>query len=1075
MTTIQTRKIIFGVMLMIAIASLLIQSRIKSSGQLKTNVVKAFLPEVGHDTSPRLPNMAQVPITRNEVGLGQSIKAQEGITTRGTGSGAILIAGILPETNGEVGATQRVEIVNRGYQIFDNLTGTSVLGPSDISTIWAGFGGPCETGGAGDAVVLYDKIADRWVISQFASATGGKPASEECFAVSTTSDATGSYYRYTFHLGANFIDSPHLSVRPSGYLMGDNVYDESGTERLGNQFFMFDRTAMLTGAAATFTSPGIDTGVGETYSISAHGVRVTSAAQLKSAPIQPAVSTLTINLTYASDATFTAAGLSTADIVNMKSANTFAASQFTNNFMDPINVNILVTAVPGINTLGGSNTSLFSQPFTTGIRDATRADATTPDDATMAGAGGSVPAGLADPIGGTHNWWVTKAQRKALGITADDFTSDGTYTFGGGWNYTYDPNNRAVAGKTDYIGVSMHEFSEIMGRIPGLGTTSIDGTPAYLQMDLFHYAAANTRGLTNGPGRSFSIDNGTTLLKAFNDASVCTKPCDPQDWASGTSDSFNAFSSSGVKNDLTAVDLRVMDVIGYDLQSAANSCTSAQMTSPANGSTIGTTTTLTWNKPDGNDQYYLVIGTTGAGSSNVLSESQGTNASKTLSNLPQGSLYVRLWSHCASTNVWSNNDYSYVVSGSCTTAQMTSPANGANIPSSQTFTWNTGSGNGQYYLHVGTTGVGSSNLLAESEGANTSRTLSNLPGPTIYVRLWSYCTSTSTWAFNDYVYHPPVGCATAQMTSPANGANIPSSQTFTWNTGSGNGQYYLHVGTTGVGSFNLLAESEGANTSRTLSNLPGTTIYVRLWSYCTSTSTWAFNDYSYRVSSAIAQMTSPANGSTFGSTNVTFTWSLGIGNSQYFLYVGNSPGTSEYFYSSVSGGSTAVSGLPTNGRNVYVRLWSLNNGQWFFTDYNYQGCACGGNLLARIVSPANTSKFGSSSVTFSWTAASGGSQYFLYVGNSVGSSEYFYNYISGGSTSVGGLPSDGRSIYVRIWSWINGQWFYNDYIYRASGGSSGNQFDEIAPPISPGPSIESLLIPSESWRNGLSPISFTLK
>ena len=126
MTTIQTRKIIFGVMLMIAIASLLIQSRIKSSGQLKTNVVKASLPEVGHDTSPRLPNMAQVPITRNEVGLGQSIKAQEGITTRGTGSGAILIAGILPETNGEVGATQRVEIVNRGYQIFDNLTGTSV-------------------------------------------------------------------------------------------------------------------------------------------------------------------------------------------------------------------------------------------------------------------------------------------------------------------------------------------------------------------------------------------------------------------------------------------------------------------------------------------------------------------------------------------------------------------------------------------------------------------------------------------------------------------------------------------------------------------------------------------------------------------------------------------------------------------------------------------------------------------------------------------------------------------------------------------------------------------------------------
>ena len=89
---------------------------------------------------------------------------------------------------------------------------------------------------------------------------------------------------------------------------------------------------------------------------------------------------------------------------------------------------------------------------------------------------------------------MTKAQRKALSIAADDLTQDGIYTFGGGFTYTYDPNNRAVAGKIDYIGVSMHEFSEIMGRIGGLGA-SIGGNPAYLQMDLFHYTAANTRGI----------------------------------------------------------------------------------------------------------------------------------------------------------------------------------------------------------------------------------------------------------------------------------------------------------------------------------------------------------------------------------------------------------------------------------------------------------------------------------------------------------------------------------------------------------------------------------------------------
>ena len=69
---------------------------------------------------------------------------------------------------------------------------------------------------------------------------------------------------------------------------------------------------MLTGGAATFTSPGIDTGAGETYSISADGVR------LASEPGILAPSTLTINLTYASDATFTTAGLSAADIVNIR-------------------------------------------------------------------------------------------------------------------------------------------------------------------------------------------------------------------------------------------------------------------------------------------------------------------------------------------------------------------------------------------------------------------------------------------------------------------------------------------------------------------------------------------------------------------------------------------------------------------------------------------------------------------------------------------------------------------------------------------------------------------------------------
>ena len=121
-----------------------------------------------------------------------------------------------PDTDGEVGATQYVQAVNNGYQVFNKTTGASVLGPSSIVSLWAGFGGVCQTNGNGDPVVLYDQLAGRWLISQFA---GASVPTDECIAISTTSDATGSYNRYAFHLGANFFDYPHLGIWPDGYYM----------------------------------------------------------------------------------------------------------------------------------------------------------------------------------------------------------------------------------------------------------------------------------------------------------------------------------------------------------------------------------------------------------------------------------------------------------------------------------------------------------------------------------------------------------------------------------------------------------------------------------------------------------------------------------------------------------------------------------------------------------------------------------------------------------------------------------------------------------------------------------------
>src|SRR5436190_1420536 len=158
-----------------------------------------------------------------------------------------------PDTNGEVGLTQYVQAVNNGFQVFNKATGASVFGPVAISSLWTGFGGTCQNDGHGDPVVMYDQLADRWIITQFA---GSPVVQDECIAVSKTGDATGAYYRYDFHLGSNFYDYPHLGVWPDGYYMSMNIFTPA-SQFLGPQAFVFDRAKMLAGLAASFQTPGI--------------------------------------------------------------------------------------------------------------------------------------------------------------------------------------------------------------------------------------------------------------------------------------------------------------------------------------------------------------------------------------------------------------------------------------------------------------------------------------------------------------------------------------------------------------------------------------------------------------------------------------------------------------------------------------------------------------------------------------------------------------------------------------------------------------------------------------------------
>jgi len=162
-------------------------------------------------------------------------------------AGTFTVNSAPPDTDSAVGSTQVVEVVNSGFAIFDKTSHAVTYGPAATNTLFAGFGGSCESTNDGDAVVRYDRAAGRWIIAQFANASSSSGPYLECVAVSQTSDATGSYHRYSFDFGTTFPDYPKLSVWPDAYYMTYNLFN--GNSFAGARACAMDRAAMLSGAA----------------------------------------------------------------------------------------------------------------------------------------------------------------------------------------------------------------------------------------------------------------------------------------------------------------------------------------------------------------------------------------------------------------------------------------------------------------------------------------------------------------------------------------------------------------------------------------------------------------------------------------------------------------------------------------------------------------------------------------------------------------------------------------------------------------------------------------------------------
>ncbi len=156
---------------------------------------------------------------------------------------AIYNAAILPpDVTGDVGPLHYVQAENALVRIYDK-NAAPITGPFKLSDLFAPLGTACSARNDGDPIVLYDPLADRWLISQYCT---NAPPFRQLIAISTSGDPTLSYYLYEFVMpNIRLNDFPKFGVWPDGYYMSTEEF--TGSDFTGMGAFAFDRAKMLAG------------------------------------------------------------------------------------------------------------------------------------------------------------------------------------------------------------------------------------------------------------------------------------------------------------------------------------------------------------------------------------------------------------------------------------------------------------------------------------------------------------------------------------------------------------------------------------------------------------------------------------------------------------------------------------------------------------------------------------------------------------------------------------------------------------------------------------------------------------
>src|SRR4051812_21141481 len=165
-------------------------------------------------------------------------------------------AGFPPDTNGDVGPNHYIQSVNDAYAIYDKATGARLAAFTENSLFSGGPTGTlCDTNSFGDPVVIYDELADRWILTNFAfiaNATTWNPPLYQCFAASKTSNpVTGGWWLYAVRMDQGAVPNNTLpdygkfgSWNDGCLYMGANGFSGSTGTYAGTIFASFNKSNM---------------------------------------------------------------------------------------------------------------------------------------------------------------------------------------------------------------------------------------------------------------------------------------------------------------------------------------------------------------------------------------------------------------------------------------------------------------------------------------------------------------------------------------------------------------------------------------------------------------------------------------------------------------------------------------------------------------------------------------------------------------------------------------------------------------------------------------------------------------